>query len=55
MTVTYIDEYAFRGVPHMEFYGTAKGAPWGAKVLNGQLSTDYANTLSEKIAVPVNN
>lgn len=53
--VVSIGPNAFVGVPSIEYHGSAEGAPWGAKALNGQLSTDYANTLSEKIAVPVNN
>lgn len=53
--VVSIGPNAFVGVSSIEYHGSAEGALWGAKALNGQLSTDYANTLSEKIAVPVNN
>lgn len=30
-TVTIICENAFLEVPNIEYHGTAKGAPWGAK------------------------
>lgn len=33
-SVTRIDEYAFRDIPHIEYHGSASGAPWGAKSMN---------------------
>jgi len=34
--VTDIDYRAFYNVPHIEYYGTATGAPWGALAMNGK-------------------
>lgn len=33
-SVVYIADGAFGYVPHIEYHGTAKGAPWGAKSMN---------------------
>ena len=33
-SVTQIDFDAFEDIPHIEYYGTATGAPWGAKSMN---------------------
>ena len=33
-SVKQIGENAFLGIPHIEYYGTATGAPWGAKSMN---------------------
>lgn len=33
-SVTTIKSNAFRDVPHIEYHGTATGAPWGAKSMN---------------------
>lgn len=33
-TVKRIDNWAFSDVPHIEYHGTATGAPWGAKSIN---------------------
>ena len=33
-SVDYIGDWAFNGIPHIEYYGTAFGAPWGAKAIN---------------------
>ena len=36
-SVTSIGEYAFANVPNIVYYGTATGAPWGAKSMNGYI------------------
>ena len=33
-SVTEIGDWAFENVPHIEYHGTATGAPWGAKAMN---------------------
>ncbi len=33
-SVDYIGDWAFNGIPHIEYHGTATGAPWGAKEMN---------------------
>ena len=33
-SVTKIEDYAFLGLKHIEYHGTASGAPWGAKSMN---------------------
>ena len=33
-SVRYIEENAFKDIPHIEYHGSASGAPWGAKSMN---------------------
>ena len=33
-SVDYIGDWAFNEIPHIEYHGTATGAPWGAKSMN---------------------
>ena len=33
-SVKLIEYNAFKNVPHIEYHGTATGAPWGAKAIN---------------------
>lgn len=40
-SVTYIGRIAFSGVRHIEYYGTATGAPWGANYMNGVTDGDF--------------
>lgn len=41
----YIEEYAFLGVLHIEYDGTATGAPWGAQYMNSKEGDFiYSNT-----------
>lgn len=49
--VDYIEEYAFSGIPHIEYYGTATGAPWGAKYMNRHVNGDfvYATTAEDTL------
>lgn len=39
--VSSIDIYAFKGVHHIEYYGSATGAPWDALSMNGFTEGDY--------------
>ena len=40
-SVTSIGEDAFVSVHHIEYYGNASGAPWGAIYMNGVIDGDY--------------
>ena len=40
-TVTSIGNYAFSNVRHIEYYGNASGAPWGAFSMNGVTEGDF--------------
>ena len=40
-SVTSIGSLAFDDVPHIEYYGTAMGSPWGARTMNGIVEGDY--------------
>ncbi len=40
-TVTSIGSYAFSLVRHIEYYGSATGAPWGAISMNGIIDGDF--------------
>ena len=46
--VNYIEEYAFSGIPHIEYHGTATGAPWGAKYMNRHVSGDFVYATTAK-------
>ena len=49
--VGFIEEDAFYGIPHIEYHGTATGAPWGARHMNRHVSGDfvYANTAKDTL------
>ena len=46
--VAIIEEYAFSGIPHIEYHGTATGAPWGAKYMNRHISGDFVYATTAK-------
>lgn len=40
---------AFEGIPHLEYYGNAQGAPWGAKCMNDEcIYSDDKRTIISK-------
>ena len=47
-TVTSIGNGAFNAVRHIEYYGNADGAPWGAVSMNGYKDGDFVYTDSNK-------
>ena len=47
-SVVNIGEYAFGGILNVEYYGTASGSPWDAKMINGYLEDDLVYSDSSK-------
>lgn len=47
-SVTSIESNAFYDVRHIEYHGTATGAPWGANSMNGVIDGDFVYTDENK-------
>ena len=56
-SVTSIGNVAFANVRHIEYYGTAMGAPWGAYSMNGITDGDfvYSNTTKDTLIAYIGN
>lgn len=47
-SVTTIGSNAFTSLRHIEYYGNATGAPWGAQLMNGYVDEDFVYTTTTK-------
>ena len=47
-SVTTIGSNAFTSLRHIEYYGSATGAPWGAQLMNGFVDEDFVYTTTSK-------
>ena len=50
-TVDTVGNYAFSGVRHIEYHGSATGAPWGAYSMNGIMEGDFIYSDSTRIVL----